>query len=110
MFNAGKEIKAMKHLTFHCIASLLYRFIASLLLFISFAPYVCQQPPPPAGAEPPPPASCFPSPRTHNKRGSGWVKAAAGVGEADNTERERIWSSLGRQKNKHGLLVIIHIL
>jgi hypothetical protein len=27
--NAGKEIEAMKGLTFHCIASSLYRFIAS---------------------------------------------------------------------------------
>jgi hypothetical protein len=36
VFNAGKEIEAMKRLTLHHIASSLYRFIASLLLLPSF--------------------------------------------------------------------------
>jgi hypothetical protein len=30
VFNSGKEIEAMKHLTLHCIASSLYRFITSV--------------------------------------------------------------------------------
>jgi hypothetical protein len=36
-FNAGKDFEVMKRLTLHRIASLLHRFIASLLLLPSFA-------------------------------------------------------------------------
>ncbi len=41
----------------------------------------------------------------------GWLAVArGGGGEADSTQGETIWSSLGRQKVKHGLLSIINIL
>jgi hypothetical protein len=33
-----------------------------------------------------------------------------GVGKEEIRQRERMWSSLERQKVRHGLLVIIHIL
>ncbi len=56
--------------------------------------------PPPVAADPPPP---------HNWKGVDGGKAAAGVGVSrECTQRENL-SSLGRQKGKHGLLVIIHI-
>jgi hypothetical protein len=43
--------------------------------------------------------------------GRGWSAAAGGGrGGGENTQGERIWSSLGRQKVKCGLLLIIHIL
>jgi hypothetical protein len=41
--------------------------------------------------------------------GGGWLAVKRGGG-ADNTQGERIWSNLGRQKVNHGLLLIIHIL
>jgi hypothetical protein len=42
--------------------------------------------------------------------GGGWSAVAGGEGKTDSTQGERIWSSLGRQKVKRGLLLIIHIL
>ncbi len=42
--------------------------------------------------------------------GGGWSAVAGGGGRTDSTQGERIWSSLGRQKVNHGLLLIIHIL
>ncbi len=42
--------------------------------------------------------------------GGGGGSASAGGGAADDTQGDRNWSSLGRQKEKRGLLVIIHIL
>jgi hypothetical protein len=40
----------------------------------------------------------------------GGGSAVAGVGSCRDTQGDRNWSSLGRQKDKRGLLVIIHIL
>jgi hypothetical protein len=41
--------------------------------------------------------------------GRGWSAAAGSGGGADSTQGDRIWSSLGRQKARCGLLLIIHI-
>ncbi len=68
------------------------------------------QPPPPAAVETPSPRQLFLlPPRTHKRRGSGWVRQQQGWGIADSTQGERIWSSLGRHKVKRGSL-IIHFL
>jgi hypothetical protein len=47
-------------------------------------------------------------------KGNSWqgrgVSSSRGVGAAEDKHGDRNWSSLGRQKDKRGLLVIIHIL
>jgi hypothetical protein len=42
--------------------------------------------------------------------GRGVVSSSWGWGKTDSTQGDRIWRSLGRQKVKRGLLLIIHIL
>ncbi len=47
--------------------------------------------------------------RRNSWRGRGFQQQQW-VGAADDTQGDRNWSSSGRQKDKHGLLVVIHIL